>query len=124
MNTLTGRQARTITGYVATLLEYPRWCIDREVDFSTCHLQGRFESSDARCVSCEFGQACRWLHLKGHEPMPDTPLTELVDALETAVTYFRRDCRESAHHVRQCACDTCDWLREANAFLRTHRHKT
>ena len=124
MNTLAGRQARTLTGYVATLLDYPRWCIEREVDFSACHLQGNFDAGEPRCTDCQFGKACHWLKLNGREPMLDTPLLDLIDALETAVTYLRRDSRDSADHDRQCTCDTCAWLREANAFLRTHRHKT
>ena len=124
MNTLAGRQARTLTGYVITLLEYPRWCIEREVDFSNCHLQGSFDARESRCTNCRFGRACRWLHLNGREPALDTPLPDLVHALGTAVNYLRRDSRDSADHDRQCDCDTCNWLREANAFLRTHRHKT
>jgi hypothetical protein len=123
MNTLAGRQARTISGYIATLLEYPRWCIEREVDFSGCHLQGHFDTVDSRCTGCQFGQACCWLHLNGREPMLDTPLPDLIDALETAVAYLRGDGRETADHARRCDCDTCEWLREANAFLRTHRHR-
>ena len=124
MNTLSGRQARTITGYIATLLDYPRWYIEREVDFSNCHLQGDFDGGDQRCSDCRFGRACYWLKLNGREPALDTPLAELVEALQTAVTYLRRDSCDSADHDRHCACDTCDWLREASAFLRTHRHKT
>ena len=34
MTTLTGRNTRTIVGYVITLLDYPRWVIEREVDFT------------------------------------------------------------------------------------------
>ena len=29
-------KTRTITGYIADLLEYPRWILEREVDFSSC----------------------------------------------------------------------------------------
>lgn len=124
MNTLGGRQARTITGYIATLLEYPRWCIEREVDFSDCHLQGDFDAGEPRCTECQFGKACCWLQQNGREPLPDTPLKDLITALETAVLYLRSDSRETADHARRCDCDTCEWLREANAFIRTHRHKT
>jgi len=34
MTTLTGRNARTLSGYVESLLDYPRWIIERDVDFS------------------------------------------------------------------------------------------
>lgn len=124
MTTPTGKQTRTIAGYISTLLEYPRWHIDREVDFTGCHLQGGFDQDDARCADCHFGKACRWLHQNRHEPTPDTPLPDLVNALQTAVTYLRTESPETTDHARHCDCDTCRWLREASAFLRTHRHKT
>ena len=124
MTTLTGRQVRTISGYVATLLDYPRWFIDREVDFTDCHLRGHFEPDDRCCTDCRFGSACRWLNQNRLEPTPDTPLPDLVGALQTAVRYVRSECPDSADHTRDCDCDTCEWLREASAFLRTHRHKT
>ncbi len=124
MTTLTGRQLRTISGYIATLLDYPRWFIDREVDFTDCHLKGRFAPHDRCCEDCRFGSACRWLNQNRLEPTPETPLPDLVDALRTAVSYVRREYSDSADHARDCDCDTCEWLREASAFLRTHRHKT
>ena len=124
MTTLTGRQARTISGYVATLLAYPRWFIDREVDFTNCHQQGRFVPDDDRCANCRFGSACRWLNQNRLEPTADTPLPELIDALRTAVAYLRRECPDAADHGRDCDCDSCRWLHEASTFLRTHRHKT
>jgi hypothetical protein len=124
MTRLTGRQVRTISGYVATLLDYPRWFIEREVDFTNCHLQGRFDQDDRCCADCRFGSACRWLNLNRREPTPDTPLPNLMGALQAAVAYVRRECSDTADHDRDCDCDTCEWLHEANAFLRTHRHKT
>ena len=124
MTTLTGRHVRTISGYVATLLAYPRWFIDREVDFTNCHLQGVFDEEDTVCTACHFGSACRWLSLHRLEPTVDTPLPDLVDALQTAVAYVRKECPDATGHPRECNCDTCEWLHEASAFLRTHRHKT
>ena len=124
MTRLTGRQVRTISGYVATLLDYPRWFIEREVDFTNCHLQGRFEQDDRCCEVCRFGSACRWLNRNRREPTPDTPLPDLLAALQAAVAYVHRECSDTADHDRDCDCDTCEWLHEANAFLRTHRHKT
>ncbi len=91
MSTLTGTSTRTITGYLVTLLEYPRWLIDRDVDFTRCHLHGDFDDEDAICVSCEFGRACRWLSDNRDEPSLATPLSELIGALQTAADYVRRD---------------------------------
>ncbi len=124
MTTLTGTNTRTITGYIVTLLEYPRWLIEREVDFTDCHLGGNFESGDERCRHCYFGEACNWLNLNRSKPTLNTPLPDLLHALNTAVTYIRDDAPGTPKHDRRCDCDTCIWLHEATNFLRTHRHKT
>lgn len=123
MTTLTGRSTRTITGYVTTLLEYPRWIIEREVDFTNCRHAGSFDPQDEHCTSCHFGAACHWLNQNRTAPTPDAPLPELLAALDTAVVYVRSPDRESSQHARNCECDTCHWLREAMSFLRLHRHK-
>lgn len=117
----TGANTRSIVGYVKVLLEYPRWIIEREVDFTGCHYHGRFAASDTRCTSCRFGDACRWLNLRQPEPSITDPLPELLSALDTAIAYLRSPNREHASHDRRCDCDTCAWLREAKSFLRQHR---
>jgi len=124
MTTLTGTQARTLTGYVLRLLEYPRWFIGREVDFTDCRFAGRYQLGETQCAHCRFGPACRWLNLHRDEPTAATPLPELVDALQTAATYLRTESPSTSCHPRRCDCDTCLWLHEAGAFLRAQRHKT
>lgn len=122
MITLTGASTRTITGYLVTLLEYPRWLIARDVDFTECHLQGDYEPDDETCTHCDFGSACRWLSRNRESPTANTPLAELVDAVHTAANYVRQQHGSGKVHGRECDCDTCEWLREANSFLRAHRH--
>ncbi len=124
MTTLTGRNTRTLTGYVVTLLEYPRWIIERDVDFTDCHLSGGFDTNDRQCASCGFGQACCWLNVNRIAPSPDAPLDELLQALSTAVDYLRSTSQGESPHARNCECDTCQWLHEAMSFQRLHRHKT
>ncbi|MBT8110074.1 MAG: hypothetical protein KJO27_05050, partial [Gammaproteobacteria bacterium] len=89
MPTLTGQNTRTLTGYIVTLLDYPSWIIEREVDFTDCHLSGSFDEKDGQCVSCDFGEACRWLNTNRIAPSPDMPLHDLLQALNTAVDYLR-----------------------------------
>jgi hypothetical protein len=124
MVTLSGRNTRTLTGYVVTMLDYPRWLIEREVDFTDCHLDGRFDASDEQCASCRFGAACCWLNKNRMQPSADTSLKDLVPALDAAVSYLRSaGKRDDSHtHARGCECDGCLWLGEATAFLRTYRH--
>lgn len=124
MPTLTGRNTRTITHYVATLLEYPRWVIEREVDFTNCRHGGEYERTDTQCTSCHFGRACYWLNLHRAKPTLNSPLDELIDALDTAVQYLRSPKRGEDHHAHDCECDSCQWVHEAKSFLRLHRHKT
>lgn len=126
MATLSGTHARTLTGYVITMLEYPRWIIERDVDFTHCHLRGDFDSADPRCSSCGFGEACRWLNHNRTPPSPDTTFAELLQALGAAVQYLRGtdNVDGNCSGTRDCECDNCLWLREAVAFLRTHRHRS
>lgn len=120
MMTLTGRDARTLTGYVYNLLDYPRWLIERDVDFSNCHYHGSFTESAERCTTCRFGVACRWLGKSSAELTPNDPLPELMDALATAARYLKQT--YCADHERGCDCETCAWLVEVRNFLRSQRH--
>lgn len=104
------------------LLDYPRWVIEREVDFTDCRHSGRFDPGDRGCTSCHFGAACRWLNVNVTAPSSDNSLSELIGALDAAVTYLYSPQRYDRPHERDCICDTCEWLRAAKAFLRLHRH--
>jgi hypothetical protein len=115
MTTLSRRNARTLTGYVDSLLDYPRWVIERDVDFTDCHFQGTYTASDKRCAECLFGDACRWLHLSRAPASEDDPLPDLVKALATAADYLQATYSEN--HERGCDCETCLWLRQVHRFL-------
>jgi hypothetical protein len=117
MTTLTGRNSRTLTSYVERLLEYPRWVIERDVDFSNCNSQGTVASSDERCRECAFGEACCWLNLARVPTSTDNPLPELENALKTAVSYLKKTYGDD--HERACVCETCLWLRSARQFMRS-----
>lgn len=120
MTTHTGKNTRTITGYVTQLLEYPRWVIERDVDFTHCQYDGRFDKRITDCATCRFGEACNWLN-QGRTPTIDAgTVDELVAALQTAVQYFQAKPR----HDGTCDCDECCWLREARQFLHTRSHWT
>lgn len=124
MTTLTGRNSRTIVGYVVTLLDYPRWFIEREVDFTDCHLAGEFHGNDAQCETCHFGTACNWLNANRSAPTDAASLDELLQALRTSVEFLRLAQAKTGSHLADCQCDTCQWLHEATGFLRQHRHRT
>ena len=115
MATLTNK-TRTITGYIADLLEYPRWVLERDVDFSSCRYGSHYNAFIEECTECQFGTACRWLDQHRSRSLEDASLEQLTDALEAAVEYLRATHR----HKKTCYCKTCRWLREARHFKRSH----
>ena len=116
MGTQTGQNARTLTGYVNSLLDYPRLMIERDVDFTHCHLNGLYAATDKQCTTCAFGTACRWLTVRIPPGSDNVPLDELLDALATALLYLQENHVDG--HPRHCDCQTCLWLRNARTFLR------
>lgn len=112
----TTRNTRTLRVYVSGLLEYPRWIIEREVDFSDCAYKGHYNAFLPECVNCKFGRGCRWLDQQRTPDTGDAPLDELIEALEGAVEYLQSP-------KRRPEIDDDDmraWMREARRFLRSH----
>ena len=118
--TLTGRNARTLTGYVENLLEYPRWIIERDVDFTHCQFHGSFSATIETCTSCQFGDACCWLNLARSPEPQDDSLPDLLNALTEAAAYMQKFHADG--HERACSCKACVWLRTARQFLHSQRH--
>ena len=96
-----------------------RLIIERDVDFTHCHLKGRYTAADKRCTTCAFGKACRWLAPEVSSGAGEVPLADLLDALSTAADYLQKTHVDT--HEHRCNCDTCIWLRNARSFLRARR---
>ncbi len=110
-------KTRTLKAYVSELLQYPRWIIEREVDFTDCPHGGHYNAFLPQCMNCQFGRGCRWLN---QQRTPDTAaatLDELVEALVGAVEYLQSTDRQGdeEHEV------THAWIREARQFLKSRR---
>ncbi len=117
VTTQSGSQSRTITGYLMHLLEYPRWLMECDIDFTQCPYQGRYENFVAECDTCMNGKGCKWLSSYTISAIRQAPLRDLVDALENAVDYVAG--RQQAEHQANCVCDNCEWLRTSRRFLRS-----
>ena len=115
MATMTNK-TRTITGYMTDLLEYPRWVLERDVDFTNCRYGSHYNAFIEECSECRFGTACHWLDQHRSRSLEEATVEQLADALEAAVDYLRATHR----HKRTCYCKTCRWLREARHFTRSH----
>ncbi len=117
MATLTGSRTRTITGHLANLLEYPKWLIERDVDFTHCEFDGHYDGSVAQCADCPFSIGCKWLTTIRGMDTCDASLNELIDALRGAVSCICM--RESVRNHSTCDCETCAWLGSARQLLRS-----
>jgi len=106
---------RTLRAYVADLLEFPRWLISTEVDFRHCRLRGHHNEFLAECAQCRFGEGCRWLDRNGSPASDAASLSELVQALDSAVVYLQA----TAQTDKSRDSDTNAWLRQARQFLRS-----
>lgn len=113
--TQTSQNSRTLTSFAITLLDYPRWVIDREVDFTNCRHNGSFDAEINDCVSCRFADACRWLTENDPQTWPAMPFENLRNTLDAAIRYFE----STTDHEHRCHCDTCAWLRNARRFKKT-----
>lgn len=113
----TTSRTRTLKTYVSELLEYPRWIIEREVDFTDCAYQGHHNAFLPECVNCRFGRGCRWLDQQRTPEIGHAPLEDLVPALEGAVDYLQSTRRQQEIDED----DMRAWMREARRFLQSRR---
>jgi len=80
---------RTLIGYATDLLKYPRFVIERDVDFTNCLHAGRHDESLAACTECQFGDACYWLNQHRMQTADDATLDEFVEAIKNACLYMQ-----------------------------------
>jgi len=118
MTNQTRRNSRTLAGYASTLLEYPRWVIERDVDFTNCRHDGVYDERITECSNCSFGEGCRWLNQDRTPTTQAASLNDLIRALQSAVEYLQ----VKEHQKRPCKCRTCSWLHEARHFLHARRN--
>jgi len=113
----TSSNTRTLRAYVADLLQYPRWIIEHEVDFTNCPHDSHYNAFLSDCAHCRFARGCRWLDRQRTPATDDASLEELVQALEGAVAYLQATTRRLALDDAELR----DWMREARRFLRHRR---
>jgi len=113
----TSSKTRTLRAYASDLLQYPRWIIEREVDFTDCRHGAHYNAFLSECVECKFGSACRWLDLHRTPKTDDASLVELVQAIESACEYL-----QSTKRSREADdAELQEWIREAHRFLSARR---
>ena len=114
MTTETTGNTRTLNAYAIELLRFPRYYIERQVDFTECRNDGQYDVSAAQCVDCQFGPACRWLDQHRTSLADNPPLDQLTDAIESATYYLQK----STQQLGANDAEVLSWIREARRFLR------
>lgn len=114
MTTETTGNTRTLKAYAIELLRFPRYYIEREVDFTDCRNNARYDALAAQCVGCQFGPACRWLDEHRTSLADDAPLDELTDAIDSAAHYLQKRTQKLGAND----AEVLSWIREARRFLR------
>jgi len=114
MTNETTSNTRTLRAYALDLLRYPRWVIEREVDFTHCRHDARPNAFLAECLECQFGPACRWLDRHRTPDLDDASLDDVVMAIEGACEHLQTKIRQRGANDAA----TLAWIREARQFLR------
>ena len=117
MTTETTSNTRTLKAYAIELLKFPRWHIEREVDFTDCRHDAQYNALMAECVECQFGPACRWLDQHRTSLADDAPLDELTEAIESAAGYLQATAQKRGGNNAEALA----WIREARRFLRARQ---
>ena len=101
------------------LLAYPRWLALSQIDRGSCPHAGYYADGDPQCKECELRQECEWLNAHNEFiGLSRRSEPELMQALDFAIDLVRAHCVE--HNTRACLCDGCEWLRNAQRFVRQH----
>ncbi len=114
MTTETTSNTRTLKAYAIELLRFPRWHIEREVDFTNCRYDAHYDGAVPECTSCQFGPACKWLDRHRTSLADDSPLDELVAAIDSAAHYLQQTTQQRGANNAEVLA----WVREARRFLR------
>lgn len=91
----------------------------KSMELDDCPHDGRFQSRDPQCRTCEFMYQCTWL--ESNEPfvaLAQRPLPELVNALRFSIDYVDSQNHREGKPVSKCVCETCRWLSMARRLVR------
>ena len=95
-------------------LFYPRFHLRNNLMQRDCPLDNHFREDAQACGACLYQDECRWLGNVETDPhLQDRSTAELVRTLAFAVHYIDADVAYWGHDPRQCHCEACQWLREA-----------
>ncbi len=107
---------------IIAILKFPRVQISQnlrvDAELGDCRHAGYFNPDDEHCTLCEAGGECLWVYQNEEESvLQQRSLQELGRALEFAIAYVDSKVSRAGHNFKNCRCELCDWLRDANRLF-------
>jgi len=105
-------------------LTYPRMAMLSQMEAGLCPLDFNFDAAVPTCRTCEHSRECQWL--TGHDEfqaLTEKPIQDLCEAVLFCVDYVESRSVSGRHNIRYCACESCDWLRDAKYLTQQIREE-
>ena len=105
-------------------LTYPRLLMTSTIDVDDCPMHGYFDKTLDACQVCDKGVECLWLN--SHDEfsrLARKPINALYEAFTFSIDYVDAYVTREQHNARRCACDTCQWLRDARHLVREYKRQ-
>lgn len=97
-------------------LAYPRYHIRNTMLVDSCPYNLHYFPEALKCRDCFYGNECSWL--SENDEFVDLAMKsedELLQALVFAIHRIDADVAYWGHNSRNCNCEACHWLRQAQS---------
>jgi len=106
---------------IIEMLDYPRMLLVANMDYEECPQNQYFNSRHQSCQWCPQGEECRWLNLNDEFTLlAQQSTSKLLDSLLFCIDYVDAQSLHANHDVRRCACESCEWVRNARKLVRDY----
>lgn len=102
-------------------LTYPRIVLLANLDGEECPQNRNFNPAHPSCQHCCQREECHWLSCNNEfSVLAEKPIKTLYESLLFSIDYVDMQCSCASHNVRRCACESCQWVREARRLAREY----
>ena len=107
---------------VMEVLNYPRMLLVANMDGEDCPQNLFFNPGHKACLWCRQGEECRWLNRNDDfSILAEISTKELIESLLFCIDYVDAQSTYANHDVRRCACDSCNWVKNARKLVSEYR---
>ena len=95
------------------MLKWPTKKFKEKLGQMDCPHEGKFDLCDKYCWECMYGEECRTLHKINRADGNKS----LFPILHTAYNQLNRQGSLKNHHIKNCSCADCRWLKSVQKTL-------